>query len=79
MTTRGPRSGAAVGVALGIATLLTAINPAATPAQAPGPGGGPSIEMYRGHPVFAGEVLVALRPNADRARLRAAVDADSDS
>jgi subtilisin family serine protease len=79
MTTRGPRSGAAVGVALGIATLLTAINPAATPAQAPGPGGGPSIEMYLGHPVFAGEVLVALRPNADRARLRAAVDADSDS
>jgi subtilisin family serine protease len=35
--------------------------------------------MFRGRPVMAGEVLVALRPNADRARLRAAVDADSDS
>jgi subtilisin family serine protease len=54
------------------------MNPARTPAQAPGPGGA-SIEMFRGRPVLAGEVLVALRPNADRARLRAAVDADSDS
>src|SRR5262249_21231011 len=70
--------GAAVGVALAIATLLAAMNPARTPAQAPGPGGA-SIEMFRGRPVVAGEGLVALRPNADRARLRAAVDADSDS
>jgi subtilisin family serine protease len=38
-----------------------------------------SVELYRGRPVVAGEVLVALRPNADPARLRVAVDADSDS
>ena len=38
-----------------------------------------SVELFRGRPVVAGEVLVALRPNADPARLRAAVDAESDS
>ena len=65
MTTRGPRSGAALGAALGVATLLATINPTTTPAQAPGPMGRASVELFRGRPVVAGEVLVALRPNAD--------------
>jgi len=78
MTTRGPRSTAALGAALGIATLLTALSPATTPAQG-SPTGRPAFDAFQGRPAVAGEVIVALRPNADVAGLRAVVDAETDS
>jgi subtilisin family serine protease len=48
-------------------------------AQVPALSGVGQTERFRGREVAAREVLVALRPSADAARLRADVDADDDA
>jgi subtilisin family serine protease len=61
------------------AAMLLALGIAQPQAQRPAAAARAAVEMFRGRPAAAGEVLVAFRRAPDLARLRAEIDSDGDA